>query len=144
MAVNSKMLPKPLKEKCEMSVRSVFKPVIAVAAIAGSLAMASAAQAGPKFDVYVGLPGWGYYDEPVHYVDPGYGYDYDEEDYGYHHSRLSCYDAKQRVRWAGFRKVKPVDCDGRRYRFHAKKHGQWFSVTINAHRGQIVGVRELH
>jgi hypothetical protein len=122
-----------------MLIVKLLKPVLAAAAVAGAVAAAPAAQAGTDVDVYFGVdPGWGFYDAGV-YVDP-----YHHHRRHHHVRRVSCYEGKQRVKWAGFHKVRPVDCDGVRYRYKARKHGDWFIVTLNARRGHIIDVREIY
>ena len=123
-----------------MFVQKLLKPTLAAAAVVGAFAVAPAAQAGTDIDLYLGFGDapWGYHDTGV-YVEPGYGGHFGHGHYGH---RISCWEGKQRVKWAGFRKVQPLDCDGRRYSYRAKKHGEWFLVTVNSRRGHIVDVSE--
>jgi hypothetical protein len=121
----------------------VFKSLIAAAAIAGTtLTAAATAEAKPKFDIYVDL-GDGYSDAGYGYGD---GHGYDEGGYGRGHGgwRISCGEGREKVRWAGFRKVRPIDCDGRTYQYKARKHGDWFVVTVKSKNGRIVNVDPLY
>lgn len=115
----------------------VFKSLIAAAAVAGTaLTAASSADAKTKVDLYLDFGGG--------YHDAGYGYD---DGYGYGHGggwRISCFEGKQKVKWAGFKKVQPLDCDGKRYSYKARKHGDWFVVTVKSKNGKIVGVEPLY
>jgi hypothetical protein len=123
----------------------LFKSLIAAAAVAGTVLTVSApAKAGTDIDVYLGVGGFG-----PGYVDPGYvdaGYGWDDEGYGGHHGgwRISCGEGREKVRWAGFRKVRPIDCDGKNYRYKARKHGDWFVVTVRSKNGRIVDVDPIY
>jgi hypothetical protein len=126
-----------------MFVQKLVKPALAAAAFLGLAALAPAANAGTDVDVYFGLggaPGWGYYDS-------GYGYDMDP---GYyrphrpHYLRISCWQGKDQVQWAGFHRVRAIDCDGSRYAYKARKHGDSFIVSVSSRSGRIVSVREIY
>jgi hypothetical protein len=132
----------------------LFKSLIAAAAIAGTaLTVASTAEAKTKVDVFLdfgGGYGGGYGDG---YSDAGYGYDSGygyEDDYGHdrprHHGgwRISCGEGKLQVKYAGFRKVQPIDCDGKTYQYKARKHGDWYVVTVKSKNGNIVDVEALY
>jgi hypothetical protein len=124
----------------------MLKSILTAVAIAASAAIAtvSTAEAKPKIDVDVYLGGPGYY-------DPGYGY-YDpvpvrpyrprprpvyeyEDDYG-----VSCRGGAREVRANGFYNVRALDCEGRRYRYQAKRNGRSFVVTVSSRSGEIISV----
>ncbi len=130
----------------------LFKSLIAAAAIAGTaLTAAATAEAKTKVDVFLDFGGGGYHDTGYGY-DGGYGYG---DGYGYddgydyrprHHGgwRISCGEGKQKVKWAGFKKVQPIDCDGKTYKYKARRHGEWFIVTVKSKNGNIVNVNEIY
>jgi hypothetical protein len=112
-----------------------LKPVLAAAAFVGLAAMAPAANAGTDIDVYLGLGG-----------DPGYasGYYVDPDFHRPHWHRISCGEGRERVKWAGFRRVRPLDCSGRRFTYRASKRGDIFVVSVSSRSGRIISVRELY
>jgi hypothetical protein len=127
-----------------------IKSLIAVVAVASTLAVVAPAEAGVK--VYLGGGfdnGYGY----DGYSNDGYGYDgyqtYEPDRFyeprPYHQNRgISCEDGARKVRYAGFRKVRVLDCDSRRYTYKARRHGEVFVVTVSRRRGQIVSVEQVY
>lgn len=115
------------------------KSLIAAAAVAVSVAGFSATQANAGVDVDVTIGG-GFY--PGHYggypVYPVY------EEPVYHSWGVSCFEGKQIVRSAGFRKVQPKDCSGRRFSYFARKHGDSFIVRVSRKTGNIISVSEVY
>ena len=115
---------------------------LAIAAFASTLALAApvtSAEAGTNlnFDIGLNLGGGGYYDPG--YYGPSHGYPvYDS--YPVYHG--GCGYAREVVRSQGFRKVRALDCDGSRFAFKAKRHGDWWLVTTNRS-GSIRSVRPL-
>jgi hypothetical protein len=115
----------------------ILKSLITTAAVAGTvLALAAPANAKSKVDVYVDFGGFGFH-------DAGYGH-YDGHGYGHGGWRISCGEGKQKVRWAGFKKVHPVDCEGKYYRYQARKHGDWYVVTVRSKSGKISNVEPMY
>jgi hypothetical protein len=114
----------------------MFK-TLAAAAIASTIAIAApatSAEAKTNINIGVGLDfGGGYY------PDYGYGYPVYEPRPVY---RGGCGYAREAVRDQGFRKVRPLDCQGSRFAFKAKRHGDWWLVTTSRS-GHIRSVRPL-
>ena len=52
-------------------------------------------------------------------------------------SRLSCGQAKARVRSSGFRNVTTVECQGRTYTFDATRRGRDVRVFVNSRNGAV-------
>ena len=53
-----------------------------------------------------------------------------------------CGAARLAVKHQGFKKVRPIDCDGSTFAFKAKRHGDWWIVRTNR-RGYIKTVQAL-
>ena len=56
---------------------------------------------------------------------------------GVYRGRLSCGEAKSRVRHSGFRNVATIECNGRTYTFEATRRGRDVTVFVNARNGAI-------
>ncbi len=129
----------------------ITKTLIAAAAVS-AIALGATAPANAKVnvDLYVGGFGPGYY-EPAYpvYEEPRYdhhrprhGDGYDSgygEGYG-----VSCEDGIQVVRDHGFRKVRALDCSGRRYTYKARQHGGSYIVKVSRRSGNIISVQETY
>ncbi len=72
----------------------------------------------------MGYGGPGYYDEPWN-------------DYPVISHRLTCDEARFRVRERGFKKISTKDCSGKSYSFTASKNGARYLVKVNAHTGRV-------
>jgi hypothetical protein len=121
----------------------MLKSILVAAAVAATAVISTgAAEAKPKVNVDIFLggpgyyydPGYGYYDPPVRPVRPRPVYDY-EDDYG-----VSCRGGAREVRHNGFRDVRAIDCDGRRYRYKATRYGRSYIVTVSSRSGEIIAV----
>ena len=55
----------------------------------------------------------------------------------YHRGRLSCGEARARVRGSGYRNVATIECNGRTYTFEATRRGRDVTVFVNARNGAI-------
>ncbi len=120
----------------------ITKTLIAAAAVTAIAVGASApANAKVNVDLYIGGFGPGYY-EPVQPRYPSY----DEDDYEAprrHHSYgISCEQGRQEVSYSGFRKVRAISCNGSRYTYRARKHGDTFIVKVSRRSGDIISVQE--
>ncbi len=122
-----------------------MKSLIAVAAVASTLAVVVPAEAGVK--VYLG---GGFYDNG--YGNDGYS-DYQPDyqpDYFYEPPRrpkyrgISCEDGAEQVREEGYRRVRVIECDGRHYTYKARRHGGRYVVTVSRRRGDIVSVEQVY
>jgi hypothetical protein len=56
-------------------------------------------------------------------------------DNGY--GRLSCGEARAKVRYSGFRNVSTVECNGRTYTFEATRRGRDVTVFVNSRTGAV-------
>lgn len=131
----------------------IGKSLFAVAALAATMATTlPAAQAKADVDVSIGFgvaPYYGYdrYDGYYDgYRDSGYGYDFRYERHrrhSYEDDGISCREGRMIVIEAGFRDVRPVDCDGPGYRYTARRHGHKFVVRVNED-GDITRVRRVY
>lgn len=127
----------------------ITKTLFATAAVATLAAgLAAPAEAKVKFDLYIDGPGYpGYYDPyyptyPV-YQEPRRRHhrNYEEYDdqprYG-----LSCDEGLQQVSYAGFRKIRVVECSGKSYTYKGRRHGEPFIVKVSSRSGRIISVQE--
>jgi hypothetical protein len=57
--------------------------------------------------------------------------------FGVYHGRLSCGEARARVRHSGFRNVSTIECRGSTYTFEATRRGRDVTVYVNARNGAI-------
>lgn len=58
-------------------------------------------------------------------------------------NRISCGRGRRIVEDAGFRNVRPRNCDGRNYRYLGRRHGDTFVIVLDSRRGRIVDVRRV-
>jgi hypothetical protein len=125
-----------------MLMRKLWNPALVAAAILGAATAATTA-AKADVDVYlnVGGPFGDEYDPDRHFLgDPRYYPNYRHRD----RHRISCWQGKERVQWAGFRRVRAVDCDGARFSYKARRNGDSFIISVNSRSGRIVSVREIY
>ncbi len=57
--------------------------------------------------------------------------------WGFYRNRLSCGEAKARVRHSGYRNVATIECRGSTYTFEATRKGRDVTVFVNARNGAI-------
>jgi hypothetical protein len=57
--------------------------------------------------------------------------------------QISCRRGADIVEDAGFRRVRPRNCDGRNYRYTGRRHGDNFLIVVDSRRARIVDVREI-
>jgi hypothetical protein len=127
----------------------IIKSLIAAAAVSAIAFGASApANAKVNIDLYLGGFAPSYY-EPAYpvYSEPRYEPRYEPhyeprrpryvESYG-----ISCESGRDMVRNEGFRKVRAVDCDGRRYTYRARQNGDTFIVKVSSRSGNIISVEQ--
>jgi hypothetical protein len=126
------------------------KSLIAVSAVAAAVSFSSvAAKADTTVSIGLGLGG---FDPGYDYPDfgPGFGFE-GHGHHGWHHPRprpvmdygLSCGQASNVVREAGFRHVRAINCSGPTYSYKAMRHGDAFKVKVTF-RGDIVSVRPIY
>jgi hypothetical protein len=130
----------------------ISKTLIAAAAVAIlAVGVSAPANAKVKVDLYVGGFDQGYY-EPDYPVYPVYEpaprprrhYPRYEEEVDYDRYGISCEDGRLQVKYAGFRKVRALDCDGKRYSYRARRNGNTFIVKVSSRNGNIVSVQEAY
>jgi len=128
----------------------ITKTLIAAAAFVAIAAGVSApANAKVNVDLFIGgyNPGYnpGYYEPGYPVYDGGYrrhhNYDYEPapvyQSYG-----ISCEEGRDQVRDSGFRKVRAVNCNGKRYTYKARRNGNPYIVRVSRRSGDIVSVQE--
>ncbi len=79
------------------------------------------------------------------YGNQGYGNQgYGNQGYGNQNHRLSCREARRNLRHEyGFRRIRPIDCEGRRYTFRARRDGCVWRIKVDAYTGEILRMRQL-
>ena len=106
---------------------SAFAAALAVGIPMGAQAGSSAKdffdrnEIGDPYGCYGCYPRWGVYYPRV----------------GVYRGRLSCGEAKWRVRNSGFRNVSTIECQGRTYTFEATRRGRDVIVYVNSRTGAI-------
>jgi hypothetical protein len=97
-------------------------------------AFALPSEAEAKVVVYFGVP---YHD---YRVGPDYRF---RDGYGWYRpgfvnrGRLSCGEAKWRVRDRGFRNVSTIECNGRTYTFRARRGDNRITVFVDSRSGRV-------
>lgn len=112
-----------------------MKGLFFAAAVAATLAIGvpTAAEAA-KVKIYLGVPHYGYQVGPDYRFREGYGW---YRPVGYNRGRLSCGQAKWRVRDMGFRNVSTIECRGVTYTFEATRRGRDVTVFVNSRNGRV-------
>jgi hypothetical protein len=123
----------------------ITKTLIAAAAVSAiAFGVSAPANAKVNIDLYLGGPG---YYEPAYpvYEEPRY-YEprYEHRRPRYEYSGISCESGRDLVRDSGFRKVRAVDCSGRRYTYRARQNGDTFIVKVSRRSGNIISVQEAY
>ena len=101
------------------------------------------AEAGTKFQFHlgVGAPYYGYYGGPAYYGGPVY---YGRPAYRPRpRYRIGCRQARRLLRNRGFHQIRTRDCNGKRYSFKARRHGNWWIVKVNSNSGRILRIRPI-
>ena len=114
-----------------------MKKFILASAFAAAISMGLpvGAQADTDVKVYFGgLPHYSYRLGPDYRFREGYGW---YRPIGIHRGRLSCGEARARVRHSGFRNVDTIECNGRTYTFEATRRGRDVTVFVNSITGAI-------
>ncbi len=57
--------------------------------------------------------------------------------WGYYRGRMSCGEAKARVRYSGYRNVDIIECGGSTYTFEGTRNGHDVKVFVNARTGAV-------
>jgi hypothetical protein len=59
------------------------------------------------------------------------------DNYGNGYDRLSCGEARAKVRYSGYRNVSTIECNGRTYTFEATRRGRDITVYVNSRTGAM-------
>jgi hypothetical protein len=115
-----------------------MKSLILAAAFAASLAIGlpSAAEARTTVHIFFGYPHYSYRVGPGYVYRPGYGWYWP----GYRnrgYARLSCGEAKWRVRNHGYRNVSTIECRGATYTFRGMRNGRGYRLFVNSRSGAV-------
>jgi hypothetical protein len=114
-----------------------MKSIIVASAFAAALAVGLpvGAEAKTSVQIYLGVPHYGYRVGPDYRFRDGYGWYLPSAiDRG---GRMSCGEARWRVRNSGFRNVSTIECRGRTYTFEATRRGRDVIVYVNSRTGAI-------
>jgi hypothetical protein len=104
----------------------------ALAVSVSAFALPSEAEA--KVVVYFGMPHYDYRVGPDYRFREGYGW---YRPGFYNRGRLSCGEAKWRVRDRGFRNVSTIECNGRTYTFKARRGDNRVTVFVDSRSGRV-------
>ncbi len=108
---------------------------LATALAVSVAAFALPSEAEAKVVVHLGVPHYDYRVGPDYRFRDGYGWYLPSGFYGRH--RLSCGEAKWRVRERGFRNVSTIECNGRTYTFKARRGDRRVIVYVNSRSGAV-------
>lgn len=97
---------------------------LAVALVAGIMSFGNPQPAEAKVNIWIGLPGFGYWTGPGYYR-------------GHYRHRLSCHEGRRIVDHRGFNSVRATDCKPRYYHYKAKRHGRWYTVRLDSVTGRM-------
>jgi hypothetical protein len=117
-----------------------MKNLFLAAAFAASLALGLPSEAEAKVVFYFGMPFHDYQVGPDYRYRDGYGWYQPDGFYRpgfYGRARLSCGEAKWRVRNQGYRNVSTIECQGRTYTFKARRGDRRVTVYVNSTNGRV-------
>lgn len=109
----------------------MLKTIMIAGALGLSMVVASPvgpASAGTSINVGMGLGDRGY--------DPG-------PNYWPARSGISCGEGRRIVAYAGYRSVRPLDCNGSEYTYAGRRGDRWFKITVRSKNGNIRKVERL-
>ncbi len=127
----------------------IAKTLIAAAAVA-TLATAVSAPANAKVnvDLYVGGFDPGYYEPSYPVYDAPRRPRYNDYDYEpapvYQRYGISCEEGRDYVRDSGFRKVRAINCGGKRFTYKARRDGNPYIVRVSRRNGEIISVQPAY
>jgi hypothetical protein len=127
----------------------IIKTLFAAAAVSAlAVGVSAPANAKVKVDVFLGGYGPDYYEPSYPVYEPAprprHHYPRYDEEVDYDYDGISCEDGRLQVKYAGFRKVRPLDCDGPRYSYRARRNGETFVVRVSSRNGNIISVRPAY
>jgi hypothetical protein len=126
-----------------MTIKTIFRAGLAVLVFAGLSGVAEAKRGHRPYVEFEDFPfgehcmriGSHLHCSGANFGHPGFRHPHDPG-YAFTH-RLSCGEAKSRVRARGFNKIVTKDCSGKSYSFSAIKKGNRYLVKVNAHTGRV-------
>ena len=126
-----------------MTIKTIFKAGLAALVLAGLSGVAEAKRGHRPYVEFEDFPlgehcmriGSHLHCSGANFGHPGFRHPHDPG-YAFTH-RLSCGEAKSRVRDRGFHKIVTKDCSGKSYSFSAIKKGNRYLVKVNAHTGRV-------
>jgi len=65
-------------------------------------------------------------------------------DLGIGGGRISCRQGARIVSDAGFRRVRPLDCNGSEYSYRGFRRDNMFQITVRSRNGRITNVDRIH
>jgi hypothetical protein len=108
--------------------RKLISRTALAVALAGFLAMGtSAAEAKTHVYLWLGMPGFPYWDGPGYYGNA-------------YRDRLSCAHGRWIVDHRGYNSVRATDYSPRYYHYRARKNSKWYSVRLDSWTGRIMDV----
>ena len=114
-----------------------MKSLFLATALVASLAFGLPSEAEAKVVIYFGMPHYSYQPGPDYRYRDGYGW-YQPNRVGFlGRARLSCGEAKWRVRNRGYRNVATIECRGRTYTFEASRRGNRVIVYVDSRSGNV-------
>ncbi len=116
------------------------KSMLAAGAIAVSLVafQPTTASAGADVNFYFGFGGGSH---GAHGGHGGWGGGHGG---GWGNHRLTCREARRNLRHSyGFRRIRAIECNGRRYTFRARRGGRVWRVKVNAFTGDVIRMRPI-
>lgn len=109
----------------------MIKTMVIAAALSVAMVVASpvspARAADPDVDISIGLGG-GY--------DPG-------PNYWPARTRISCREGRRIVASAGFRRVRPMDCQGSEYAYYGFRRDSMYKITLKSRSGRVVDIDRI-
>jgi hypothetical protein len=107
----------------------LFPRATLAVAIAGFLLMgALGAEAKTHIHLWIGVPGFPYWDGPGYYGDV-------------YRRRLSCSEGRRILGHRGYSSIRALDCSPRYYRYSVRKYTRRYVVRLDSLTGRIVQVR---
>jgi hypothetical protein len=124
-----------------------------IAAAVAALAFGASAPANAKVHVDLFVGGYnngynpGYYEPSYPVYEPAprrHHYENYDPEPVYQSYGISCDEGREQVRDSGFRKVRAVNCDGKRYTYTARRNGNSYVVKVSRRSGDIISVQEAY
>ena len=111
-----------------MYLRLFSRALLAVATTGFLFAGASGVEAKTHIHLWIGIPGFPYWNGTGYYGD------------GYRR-RLSCLEGLRIVSHRGYRSIRAIDCSPRYYHYRVRKNAKRYVVRLDSLTGRVVQVR---